>query len=68
MAFHYSDDPVRDAERYAADQDRELDRLPTCTDRGYPIQSEHLFLINDELICPKCMADNYRKNTEDFTV
>ena len=38
MAFYYSDDPAWDAERYAADQDREMERRPKCSDCGDPIQ------------------------------
>ena len=66
MAFYYSDDPVWDAERHAADQDRETERLPKCSDCGDPIQDEHLFLINDETICTRCLIHNYRKETEDY--
>lgn len=66
MSFFYSDDPVRDAERYAAEQDRQLDRLPECSECGHPIQSQHYFLINDEIICTNCLIQNYRKDTEDY--
>lgn len=64
--MYYSDDPVRDAERHAADQDRQLAKLPVCADCGGPVQDDHFYQINDEVICPNCMESNYRKNTEDF--
>lgn len=64
--MYYSDDPARDAERYAADQDRRLAQRPECSDCGEPVQDDHFYQINDEVICPKCMESNYRKNTEDF--
>lgn len=64
--MYYSDDPARDAERYAADQDRRLAQLPVCSDCGEPVQDDHFYQINDEVICPNCMESNYRKNTEDF--
>lgn len=66
MAFYYSGDPVADAERCAAEQDIQLERLPVCSDCGYPIQSEFLFRIEGQCICPVCLEDNYRKRTEDF--
>lgn len=66
MAFHYSSDPVRDAERYAADQDAQMERLPVCACCGYPIQSEYLYRIEEQSICAACLEDNYRKRTEDF--
>lgn len=62
----YTDDPVLDAERYAAHQEAELDKLPKCYECGEPIQDEKCFEINDELICPRCMIKNHEKWTEDY--
>lgn len=62
----YSDDPVRDYERYSARQQRELDRLPVCSECDNPIQTEKLFLINDNFICPHCMKENYMRDTDDY--
>lgn len=33
-----TDDPIADAERYAAEQDRRLDKLPVCECCGKAIQ------------------------------
>lgn len=52
--------------QHEAQQQRQLDRLPVCSHCEEPIQSEHLFLINDEFICLECLVENYRKNTEDY--
>lgn len=54
----WTDDPVFDAERYTAEQEAELDKLPKCADCGHPIQ--------DELICPDCLDSNYRRETDDY--
>lgn len=62
----YSDDPVRDADRYWAAKEDELDKLPRCCECDEPIQSEYCFEINDELVCPGCMKDNHRKSVENF--
>lgn len=60
--MYYTDDPVADYERYSADQERELDRLPRCSECGEPIQDEYCYLINDEAICESCM-DQYKQST-----
>ncbi len=64
--MYFTDDPVRDAERYMADQERELQKLPRCCECDEPIQTEECYEINDELICPECLQKNHRKWTEDF--
>ena len=64
--MYYSDDPAYDAERHMADQERRLAQRPVCADCGEPVQDDHFYQINDEVICPNCMENNYRKNTEDF--
>lgn len=51
---------------HEARQQRELERLPVCSECDNPIQTEKFFLINDEFICPQCLIDNYRKDTEDY--
>lgn len=56
MSFFYSDNPVRDAERHQAAQDRRLARLPVCADCDHPIQDERAFYINGEWICQNCMS------------
>lgn len=66
MAFSWTDDPVRDAECYAAEQDRALERCPKCTICGDPIQDEHLYLINDEFVCQACLDRDFKKSTEDY--
>jgi formylmethanofuran dehydrogenase subunit E len=65
--MYYTDDPIADAERYTAEQEARVERLPICTECGHHIQDEHLYEINDEFICEECMRDNHRKRTEDYT-
>lgn len=52
--------------RHDAQQEAELQTLPVCCECGEHIQTDELFEINDELICPQCMIDNHRKWTEDY--
>ena len=62
----WTDDPVRDAERYEAEQEESLKRLPVCCECGEPIQTDECYEFNDELICPDCLRDNHKKWTEDY--
>lgn len=62
MSWGWTDDPVADAERYAADKDEELEKLPKCIECGEPIQTEYYFEIDGELYCEECM-DNHKHYT-----
>lgn len=62
----YTDDPVADFERYDAEQQAKLNRLPKCCECEEHIQFAACYEINGELICPQCLVDNHRKNTEDY--
>ena len=61
-----TDDPVADFLRWDEEQNRQLERLPVCADCGEPVQDEHLYLINDEIICQECLVRYYRKSTDDY--
>ena len=43
-----------------------LDSLPVCETCCKPIQDEHLYLINDEFVCQKCLDRDFRKDTDDY--
>lgn len=60
---YYSDDPVADYDRYCADQQTELDRLPVCEECGEPIQDEEAYYINDCWICEECIK-SYKRQVE----
>lgn len=53
-------------EQHEARQQRELASLPVCADCGEPVQDDHFYLINDEVICPRCLEAGYRKEVDDF--
>ncbi len=65
MSFFYTDDPLADFERWDAEQQDQLKRIPVCADCGHHVADDHYYLINDEVICPECLEDNYRKEIED---
>ena len=62
----YSDDPVKDYERYDARQARRLARRPRCEECGEYIQDDVCYEIGGKLICPRCLEENYERNTDDY--
>lgn len=64
--MYYTNDPIRDFNRYDSDQHDEFQKLPECTYCGSKIQDEFLYCINDEIICKDCLNDHFRKETEDY--
>lgn len=66
MPFFYSDDPVRDADRYDAYQEAQRDKLPECTYCTEKIDEDYYFDINGEPVCGDCLDKHHRKRVEDF--
>lgn len=53
-------------EQHERKMDRQLERLPRCSECDEPIQDDHFYLVNGENICEQCLYDNYRKAVEDY--
>lgn len=49
-----------------AELQKELEKLPKCSECGEHIQDEYCFEVNDEYICERCMKDNHRKAVDDI--
>ena len=64
--MYYTDDPIRDFERWDRERERRLEFLPVCVDCGHHIQADYFYEINGEPICPACMESGYRKEMEDY--
>lgn len=64
--MYRTDDPDRDFDAWEAEQAREMERLPRCSECGERILDDFCYQINDEIICEECMQDNYRKATSDL--
>lgn len=62
----FTDDPIADYDRHDAEQARQLAKLPRCSECDEPITDDYLYEINDELICPDCLKENYRKWVDDY--
>lgn len=61
--MYYSDDPVRDFERYERAQAKRLSELPVCDFCDEPIQGEYYYSINGDNICPKCLDRHFKQYT-----
>ena len=61
-----TDNPIADFDRWDAEQQRALEKLPECCECGEPIQDDFCYEINDMIICEECLNDNYRKVTTDL--
>lgn len=62
----YTDDPEADYRAYCREQDRQLDKLPKCSECDEPIQSDECYEFNGELICPDCLKTYHRKWVDDY--
>jgi formylmethanofuran dehydrogenase subunit E len=62
----WTDDPVADYDRHDAEQTRELEKRPRCSECKQHIQGEECWEFNGELICEECLEDNHRKWVDDF--
>lgn len=61
-----TDNPLADFASWDAEQTAQLERLPVCADCGEPVQDDHYYLINDEVICPNCLESGYRKEIDEY--
>jgi formylmethanofuran dehydrogenase subunit E len=66
MKIFGTDDPIADFERYDAEQQKKLSRLPRCCCCGEPIQDDFYFDLGDEIYCEECLKEQFRKSTEDW--
>lgn len=62
----YTNDPLADFTRHDAEQEAALELLPVCTICMEHIQDDHCYNINDEIICERCMVEQFRHDTTDF--
>lgn len=53
----YTDDPVRDYDRYDREQQKWLDRLPKCDHCHEPIQDYNYYKIEEANICEECLTE-----------
>lgn len=66
IEMRWTDDPVRDNDRYQEEQEEQLKKLPKCSYCDHYIQTEELCDIEGTLYCMGCFKDNFVKNVEDY--
>lgn len=65
MSFFYSDDPIRDFERWDEEQNKWLKSRPKCAHCDHEIQGERLFNIHGELFHIACADEAFGEWTEE---
>lgn len=60
MIIEWSDDPERDASRYAADLEEEGARRPRCCECDSPIWDDEYYQIDGQAYCKECMDGHIR--------
>ena len=66
IEMRWTDDPVKDYDRYSQEQEDYNEKLPVCSFCTNHIQGDYYYEINDEIICEGCLKENFRKNVEDY--
>lgn len=61
----WTDDPLADFERYDAEQERRLARLPLCSVCGEHIQDEEAYFIGGRWICEDCI-DSFKQPVDEL--
>lgn len=64
--FYYTDNPVRDAERYYGKLEDETERRPKCECCGFPIIEDTAYRIGRTFYCEDCMLDEFAVDVEDL--
>lgn len=66
MNYFRTGDPLDDFDRHDREQAKREKQLPKCDYCNQPIQDEHLFDINGDVMCEKCLIREFRKDVEDY--
>lgn len=53
-------------DRYEAEQQRQLDKLPKCEYCGKPIGDDYLYDLDTTIICELCLNTHFRKPVDDY--
>ena len=62
----YSDDPVRDAERYNRHKERQEREYPCCGQCDQRITEGHYFRIYGHILCLDCVTEEYGEKVENY--
>lgn len=56
--MYWTDDPIRDFDRWEAERERRLESRPVCDCCGERIQTEKIFSYGNIILCEDCVDDN----------
>lgn len=62
----WTDNPIRDFERWDAEQEEKLEKMPVCDECGEHIQDDYLYDIGGEILCRTCMENKYERSVDDY--
>ena len=62
--MYYTDDPVRDFDRYDREQAQREARLPHCEYCGEPIYEKY-YEICGKIVCEECLEDLFAQYVEE---
>ena len=62
----WTDDPIADYNRYCAEEERQMAKLPKCGCCGYRVTDETYYDIDGEILCEECLNDKYLKYTDNY--
>ena len=66
MSYFRNGDPLSDFARLDRAEQDYTESLPQCEKCGCAIDDDYYFEIECEILCESCMAERYRRRTEDF--
>lgn len=66
MSIFRTDDPLADFDRWDAEQCKQEEQLPECSECGNKICEDFCYEIEGEPICDECLYNNHRKSIEHF--
>lgn len=66
MSVYISGDPIADFNNWDAEQSRELEKLPRCSECHNRIMGDYYYEINGEVMCEVCLEEGHRKWVEDY--
>ena len=64
--FFMTGDALADFDRWDAEQQAALNKLPKCSECDEPIQDDCYYEINGECVCPACLDNNHKHWVEDY--
>jgi formylmethanofuran dehydrogenase subunit E len=53
-------------ERHNNRQEQDLAQSIHCEYCGKPIQDDYCYEINGDILCEKCLNDNFRRSTDNY--